>query len=237
MERRLPQFFFALSLLALALMLVAVWQAGTPAWKTYQQRVLSAGSAGRTQRRGQERRADTPPWRSTRSCCPGLQRVDRCTTCHLGVEDPTMKNAPQPFTLSRQPRRRTCPPGSAAPSATAARASPPTRTNAHGKVRVLAGAAAAQGIHPRLLRALPQRRRRSRRAGADRRPPALRNAGLPRLPQAERRGRKHRSRPDRRGREPPARPNGWSGISWTPTPSRAAQPCPISTSPRSRRAR
>ena len=28
---------------------------------------------------------------------PGLQRVDRCTTCHLGVEDPTMKNAPEPF--------------------------------------------------------------------------------------------------------------------------------------------
>jgi mono/diheme cytochrome c family protein len=27
----------------------------------------------------------------------GLQRVDRCTTCHLGVEDPTMKNAPEPF--------------------------------------------------------------------------------------------------------------------------------------------
>jgi hypothetical protein len=23
----------------------------------------------------------------------GLQRVDRCTTCHLGVEDPTMKSA------------------------------------------------------------------------------------------------------------------------------------------------
>ena len=27
----------------------------------------------------------------------GLQRVDRCTTCHLGVEDPTMKNAPEPY--------------------------------------------------------------------------------------------------------------------------------------------
>jgi mono/diheme cytochrome c family protein len=29
---------------------------------------------------------------------PGLQRVDRCTTCHLGVEDPTMKKAAEPFT-------------------------------------------------------------------------------------------------------------------------------------------
>ena len=34
MERRLPQFFFVLSLIALALILAAVWQAGTPSWKT-----------------------------------------------------------------------------------------------------------------------------------------------------------------------------------------------------------
>jgi mono/diheme cytochrome c family protein len=27
----------------------------------------------------------------------GLQRVDLCNTCHLGVEDPTMKDAPEPF--------------------------------------------------------------------------------------------------------------------------------------------
>ena len=27
----------------------------------------------------------------------GLQRVDRCTTCHLGVDDPTMKDAPEPY--------------------------------------------------------------------------------------------------------------------------------------------
>ena len=37
MERRLPQFFFALSLIVLALMLGAIWQAGTPAWRAYQQ--------------------------------------------------------------------------------------------------------------------------------------------------------------------------------------------------------
>ena len=36
MERRMPQLFFALSLIALGLMLAVVWQAGAPAWKTYQ---------------------------------------------------------------------------------------------------------------------------------------------------------------------------------------------------------
>src|ERR1039458_9619844 len=81
MERRLPQFCFALSLIVLALMLGAIWQAGTPAWKTYQQefhrleaggepnaevktavlQVVRAGvpparSGRRPQRRGQERR-------------------------------------------------------------------------------------------------------------------------------------------------------------------------------------
>jgi hypothetical protein len=33
MERRLPQLFFALSLIALALMLAAAWQANAPSWK------------------------------------------------------------------------------------------------------------------------------------------------------------------------------------------------------------
>ncbi|MCF8345603.1 MAG: c-type cytochrome [Bacteroidales bacterium] len=28
----------------------------------------------------------------------GLNRIDRCVTCHLGIEDPRMKDAPQPFT-------------------------------------------------------------------------------------------------------------------------------------------
>ena len=38
MERRLPQFFFVLSLIVLALMLAAVWQAGTSStgWKRWE---------------------------------------------------------------------------------------------------------------------------------------------------------------------------------------------------------
>src|ERR1022692_3147220 len=46
MERRLPQFFFALSMIVLALMLGAIWQAGTPAWRTYQQEFRRLEAAG-----------------------------------------------------------------------------------------------------------------------------------------------------------------------------------------------
>ncbi len=46
MEHRLPQFFFALSLVVLALMLGAFWQASTPSWKNYQQEFLQLESQG-----------------------------------------------------------------------------------------------------------------------------------------------------------------------------------------------
>ena len=40
MERKLQQAFFALSILALGLILAAEWQANTPSWKTYQRNFL-----------------------------------------------------------------------------------------------------------------------------------------------------------------------------------------------------
>ena len=98
MERRLPQFFFALSLIALALMLAAVWQAGTPAWKTYQREFHRLEAAGEPNAAAKSDVLNAALV-IRQDLLPGLQRVDRCTTCHLGVEDPTMKNAPQPFTF------------------------------------------------------------------------------------------------------------------------------------------
>src|ERR1017187_3303405 len=98
MERRLPQFFFALSLIVLALMLGAIWQAGTPAWKTYQQEFHRLEAAGEPNAAAKSDVLNAAV-AIKQELLPGLQRVDRCTTCHLGVEDPTMKNAPQPFTF------------------------------------------------------------------------------------------------------------------------------------------
>jgi mono/diheme cytochrome c family protein len=96
MERRLQQLFFALSLLALALILAAAWQANTPSWKTYQRNYLQLEAQGEPNEVAKAAVLATPP-EIYQVLLPGLQRVDRCTTCHLGVEDPTMKDAPEPF--------------------------------------------------------------------------------------------------------------------------------------------
>ncbi|MGD0498956.1 MAG: c-type cytochrome [Bryobacteraceae bacterium] len=98
MERRLPQFFFGLSLIALVLMLAAVWQAAAPAWKTYQQEFHRLEAVGEPNAAAKSEVLNAALV-IRQELLPGLQRVDRCTTCHLGVEDPTMKNAPQPFTF------------------------------------------------------------------------------------------------------------------------------------------
>ena len=37
------------------------------------------------------------PSKSGRSSCPNLKRVDRCTTCHIAVEDPSYGGYPQPL--------------------------------------------------------------------------------------------------------------------------------------------
>lgn len=96
MERRLQQLFFALSLLALALIVAAAWQANTPSWKIYQRNFLQLEAQGEPNEVAKAAVLATPP-AIHQVMLTGLQRVDRCTTCHLGVDDPTMKNAPEPF--------------------------------------------------------------------------------------------------------------------------------------------
>ncbi|HET9100586.1 MAG TPA: c-type cytochrome [Acidobacteriaceae bacterium] len=96
MERRLQQAFFGLSLLALVLILAAEWQASTPSWKNYQGKYLQL-EAQEEPNAASKSAVLATPLAINQVILPGLQRVDRCTTCHLGVEDPTMKNAPEPF--------------------------------------------------------------------------------------------------------------------------------------------
>jgi mono/diheme cytochrome c family protein len=96
MERRLQQVFFALSLLALVLILAAVWQASTPSWKSYQRNFQQLEAQGEPNAVTKAAVLSAPP-EIHQIMLTGLQRVDRCTTCHLGVDDPTMKNAPEPF--------------------------------------------------------------------------------------------------------------------------------------------
>ena len=96
MERRLQQAFFALSILALALILAAEWQANTPSWKTYQRNFLQLEAQDEPNAAAKSAVLATP-LEIHQVMLTGLQRVDRCTTCHLGVDDPTLKNAPEPF--------------------------------------------------------------------------------------------------------------------------------------------
>jgi mono/diheme cytochrome c family protein len=96
MERRLQQIFFALSLLALVLILAAAWQAHTPSWMVYQRNFQQLEAQGEPNAVAKAA-VLAAPLEIHQVTLTGLQRVDRCTTCHLGVEDPTMKNAPEPF--------------------------------------------------------------------------------------------------------------------------------------------
>ncbi len=96
MSRRLSVVFFALSLAALVLMVFAIRQASTPGWKDYQRTFLQLEAQGEPNAAAKAEVLDTP-LAIHQVMLPGLQRVDRCTTCHLGVDDPTMKNAPEPF--------------------------------------------------------------------------------------------------------------------------------------------
>lgn len=96
MSRRLSIAFFALSLAALVVMIFAIRQAATPGWKNYQRAFLQLEAQGEPNAAAKAEVLETP-LAIRQVMLPGLQRVDRCTTCHLGVDDPTMKNAPQPF--------------------------------------------------------------------------------------------------------------------------------------------
>ncbi len=97
MEQRMPQFFFALSLIVLALLLGGIWQASSPSWKQYQEQFNRLEAVGEPNAVAKSAVLNTP-LTIRQILLPGLQRVDRCTTCHLGVEDPTMNRAPAPFT-------------------------------------------------------------------------------------------------------------------------------------------
>ena len=97
MENRIPQFFFALSMLVLALIVGAIWQASNPSWKAYQTQFYRLESQQEPTAAAKDAILKSEVT-IRQVMLPGLQRVDRCTTCHLGIDDPAMAKAPQPFT-------------------------------------------------------------------------------------------------------------------------------------------
>ncbi|MDE3165924.1 MAG: c-type cytochrome [Acidobacteriota bacterium] len=97
MERKLPPIFFALSIGALGMILGVAWRSAHPQWKDYQAEYLRLEAVGEPNAAAKNAVLSTPET-VQQILLPGLQRVDRCTTCHMGVEDPTMKSAAQPYT-------------------------------------------------------------------------------------------------------------------------------------------
>lgn len=94
--RRYYGAFTALGLLVGALVIVAYYKDQYRAWKGYQQQYIQ----------DEVRRAATPADRALAASTPvqihqvvlpDLHRVDRCTTCHVAVDDPSYAGYPQPL--------------------------------------------------------------------------------------------------------------------------------------------
>jgi hypothetical protein len=165
MERKLQQAFFALSILALALILAAEWQANTPSWKTYQRNFLQIEAQDEPNAAAKSAVLATP-LEIHQVMLTGLQRVDRCTTCHLGVDDPTLKNAPEPFRYHANlgphiPSKFGC------TICHGGQGLATDKQSAHGNVAFWQTPLALCGLRSRLLRPLPQRGRCARRTGTD----------------------------------------------------------------------
>jgi mono/diheme cytochrome c family protein len=99
--RRFYGWFTALGLLVGALVVVGYYRDEFRDWKDYQRKF----------QREELRRATTPeqralakdlPLQVRQILLPDLNRVDRCTTCHLAVEDPSYGGYPQPLAYHPQ---------------------------------------------------------------------------------------------------------------------------------------
>jgi len=81
--------FALLSLLVLGTVVAAVLQEWRADWRVWQRRYARLEGAGGGL--GDDESGIRQIW------LPALDRVDRCTTCHLGATDPERRDAPQPF--------------------------------------------------------------------------------------------------------------------------------------------
>ncbi len=96
MSRRWLWAFAILGLLNAALFLAALWRDADREWKWYQQAFF--GLEGRKSRTAREEAAvKGRRYELVQVTVAGSNRMDRCITCHMGVEDPRFADAPQPF--------------------------------------------------------------------------------------------------------------------------------------------
>ena len=93
MRRSIWNWLFLISSFGLGLLfLTQVWQETFPEWKGYQAEYYRRLS----QVTGDRSKAWTP-LKIQQIYLPDFHRTDRCITCHVGVDNPRMKDQPQPF--------------------------------------------------------------------------------------------------------------------------------------------
>ncbi len=77
-------------------LIALAWQGANPEWKAYQRAFMAEGLArAGTEVEQRWYREQLMGVREIR--VEALGRVDRCTTCHLGVDDPNFVDGPEPF--------------------------------------------------------------------------------------------------------------------------------------------
>lgn len=94
--RRFYGLFTALGLLVGALVIVAYYKDDHRGWKDYQ-RTFVQEEVRRAATPQDRTLAATTPIQVHQVVLPELHRVDRCTTCHVAVDDPSYAGFPQPL--------------------------------------------------------------------------------------------------------------------------------------------
>ena len=88
--------FTALGLLVGVLVVIGYYRDEYRAWKDYQRKFIQE-EIRRASTPQQRALAENTPVQIRQILLPDLNRVDRCTTCHLAVDDPSYGNYPQPL--------------------------------------------------------------------------------------------------------------------------------------------
>jgi len=96
MSRRWLWAFAILGLLNAMFFFIALWRDYDREWKRYQKAFFALeGRKARTAR--EEEAVRGRRYELVQIPVPGTSRMDRCITCHMGVEDPRFADAPEPF--------------------------------------------------------------------------------------------------------------------------------------------
>jgi mono/diheme cytochrome c family protein len=88
----MPKYFALLCVILLTLFGIVIYKEINPEWKFYQKEYYKLLA----EKTGKEEYKDLPT-KINQIWLPKLNRADRCTTCHLGIENPMFKEAKNPY--------------------------------------------------------------------------------------------------------------------------------------------